>query len=165
MPFAKSLASLLIGAAILSGGVVSASAASAAEIGTEAPRHTFDQAKALVEAGAAHLKAVGPDKAFADFNDPKGQWVQGDLYLFAFDRKGVYRATGFRPERTGQNAWEMTDPAGLKVVQEIVKKARRDGAATVDYLWKNPATGKLENKTSYVVQAGDYAVGAGFYHK
>ena len=131
----------------------------------EVERHGFDQAKALVDEGVAHMKKAGPDKAFADFNDPKGKWIRGDLYLFAFDAKGVYRATGYRPERTGQNAWDMTDAAGLKVVQEIIKKAKRDGSGTVDYLWKNPATGKLENKTSYVVQVGDYVVGAGFYHR
>lgn len=164
MSFAKFLAVLVIGSAVL-GGVSARAAEPKPDSPAEAPRHTFDQAKAMVEEGALHMKAVGPEKAFADFNDPKGRWIVRDLYLFAFDKKGVYKATGFRPERTGQNAWDMTDAAGLKVVQEIVKKAKRDGTATVDYLWKNPATGKLENKTSYVVQVGDYVLGAGFYHK
>ncbi len=164
MAFAKFLAALLVGSALLGGFPVRA-ADTAPAAAVEAPRHTFEQAKSLVDDGALHMKAVGPEKAFADFNDPKGKWVQGDLYLFAFDKRGIYRATGFRPERTGQNAWEMTDAAGLKVVQEIIKKAKRDGTATVDYLWKNPTNGKLENKTSYVALAGDYVIGAGFYHK
>lgn len=131
------------------------------------PSHaTYEQAKKFVDQAVAHLKKVGPDKAFADFNDPKGKWIKGDLYIFVFDGKGVYRATGFRPERTGSNAWDMKDASGtLPVVQEIIKVANRDGAGTVDYLWKNPATGTIENKTSYVVKAGDFAVGAGFYHK
>lgn len=165
MAFVKILAALGIGAVILGGAPTLAADLVPAPAKAEAPRYTFDQAKALVEEGAAHIKAVGPDKAYADFNNPAGKWIRGELYLFAFDKKGVYLATGFRPERTGQNAWNMTDAAGLKVVQEIVKKARRDGTATVDYLWKNPTTGKLENKTSYVVQVGDHVIGAGFYHK
>ncbi|CAA7624805.1 conserved exported hypothetical protein [Magnetospirillum sp. LM-5] len=165
MAFVKILAVLVVGAAVLGGAPAFAADLVPEPAKAEAPRHTFDQAKALVDEGVAHIKAVGPDKAFADFNDPAGKWIRGELYLFAFDKKGVYRATGYRPERTGQNAWEMTDAAGLKVVQEIVKKAKRDGTATVDYLWKNPTTGKLENKTSYVVQVGDHVVGAGFYHK
>lgn len=131
----------------------------------EAPRHTFEQVKPFVEDAAAFLKKAGPDQAFAAFNDPKGKWVRGDLYIFVFDKKGVYKATGFKPERTGQDAWAMKDAAGLLVVQEILKKAKKDGQGLVDYLWKNPATNKLENKTSYVVQAGEYVVGAGFYHK
>ena len=130
-----------------------------------AVRHGYEQAQALADDAVAFMKKVGPEKAFAAFNDPKGKWIKGDLYVFAFDAKGVYKATGFRPERTGSDAWEMTDAAGLKVVQEIIKKAKRNGSGLVDYLWKNPSTGKLENKTSYVVQVGDYVVGAGFYHK
>lgn len=131
-----------------------------------APRHTYEQAKRLVDRAVAHLKRVGSDKAFADFNDSAGRWVEDDLYVFVFDMKGVYKASGFKPERTGADAWKMKDASGrLYVVQEIVKKAKRDGEATVDYLWNNPATGKVENKTSYVVKAGDYVVGAGFYHQ
>lgn len=131
----------------------------------EAPRHGYEQVKPFVDDAVAFMKKAGPDKAFAAFNDPKGKWVRGDLYIFAFDHKGVYRATGFKPERTGSDAWTMKDAAGLLVVQEIIRKAKREGSALVDYLWKNPATGKLENKTSYVVQVGDYVIGAGFYHR
>lgn len=131
----------------------------------EPPRHNFEQVKPFVDDAVAFMKRVGPEKAFEAFNDPKGKWVKGDLYIFAFDKKGVYRATGFKPERTGSDAWKMKDGAGMLVVQEIIKKAKREGSALVDYLWKNPTTGKLENKTSYVVQVGDYVIGAGFYHK
>lgn len=131
----------------------------------ETPRHSFDQVKPFVDDAVAFLKKAGPDKAFAAFNDPKGKWLKDDLYIFVFDMAGVYQASGFKPQRTGSDAWMMKDAAGLLVVQEIVKKARKDGQALVDYLWKNPATGKLENKTSYVVQVGDYVLGAGFYHK
>lgn len=132
----------------------------------DAPRHTYEEVKNFVDAAVAHLKKAGPEKAFADFNDPAGMWVEGDLYIFVFDQKGIYRATGYKPERTGSEAWKMKDASGTRmVVQDIIKKAKRDGAATVDYLWMNPATGKLENKTSYVVREGEYVVGAGFYHK
>lgn len=141
-------------------------AADAAKEPKAAPRHTYEQTKRMVDLAVAHLKKAGPDKAFADFNDPKGKWIADDLYIFVFDMKGVYRATGFKPERTGSDAWNMKDATGqMFVVQEIIKKAKRDGEAMVSYLWKNPATGKLENKTSYVVKAGDFVVGAGFYHQ
>ncbi|MGE5545884.1 MAG: cache domain-containing protein [Solirubrobacterales bacterium] len=130
------------------------------------PHHTYEEAKRFVDDAVAYLKKVGPDKAFAAFNDPRGKWVKGDLYIFVFDQKGVYRATGWKPERTGVNAWKMKDASGsLLVVQEIIKKANRDGSGLVDYLWMNPGTAKLENKTSYVVKVDEYVVGAGFYHR
>lgn len=129
-------------------------------------RHTYEQVKEFVDSAVLHLKKVGPDKAFADFNSPKGPWIRDDLYIFVFDQKGIYKATGYRPERTGSEAWKMKDASGTRlVVQDIVKRAKRDGTALVDYLWQNPATGKLENKTSYVVHVEDYVVGAGFYHQ
>ncbi|OJX70243.1 cache domain-containing protein [Magnetospirillum sp. 64-120] len=155
-----------VGAALL-GVFLLSSPALAAETKEQpqATRHGFEEVQAMVDDAVAFMKKVGPEKAFAAFNDPKGKWIKGDLYIFAFDAKGVYMATGYRPERTGSDSWEMTDAAGLKVVQEIIKKAKRNGSGLVDYLWKNPATGKLENKTSYVVQVGDYVIGAGFYHR
>jgi cytochrome c len=161
-----SLKSILVALACVTALAEPALAAEPAKEPQAAPRHTYEQAKRLVDRAVAHLKKVGPDKAFADFNDANGKWIEDELYIFVFDMKGVYKATGFKPERTGSDAWNMKDASGrLAVVQEIVKKAKRDGEAMVDYLWKNPANGKLENKTSYVVKAGDYVVGAGFYHK
>ncbi|CAA7613429.1 cache domain-containing protein [Magnetospirillum sp. UT-4] len=137
----------------------------AAAQAVEPPRHSAEEVAAFVNEAVEFMKKVGPEKAFAAFNNPKGKWIDGDLYIFVFDMKGVYKATGYRPERTGTDAWKMTDAAGQLVVQEIVKRAKRHGTSTVDYLWKNPLTGKLENKTSYVVHSGDYVVGAGYYHK
>lgn len=165
MSLAKSFAVLLAAAIPLVAPLVALPAAAQETKAAEAPRRSFEQVKAFVDDAVAFMKKVGPDKAFQAFNDPQGKWIKGDLYIFAFDNKGVYRATGYKPERTGSDAWKMTDGAGLLVVQEIIKKARRDGSGLVDYLWKNPTTGKLENKTSYVVQVGDHVIGAGFYHK
>ncbi|MCA1909067.1 MAG: cache domain-containing protein [Magnetospirillum sp.] len=159
--FHTRLGAALLGALLLSGPVMAAETKQPAE----PVRPGFEDVQALVDDAVAFMKKVGPEKAFAAFNDPKCKWIKGELYIFAFDAKGVYMATGFRPERTGSNSWEMTDAAGLKVVQEIIKKAKRNGSGLVDYLWKNPTNGKLENKTSYVVQVGDYVIGAGFYHR
>src|SRR5215472_3131298 len=47
--------------------------------------HTPDQAKALVQRAAEYLKREGKDKALAAFNDPKGEFVDGDLYLVVLD--------------------------------------------------------------------------------
>lgn len=153
-------------AALLGGILLLSAPAGAAEPAKPHTNHTYEEVKPFVDGAVAHFKKVGPEKAFADFNDPKGKWIKDDLYIFVFDMQGTYRATGLKPERTGVDAWKMKDASGtMFVVQEIVKRAKRDGEGLIDYLWLNPATGKLENKTSYVVKAGDYVIGAGFYHK
>lgn len=153
---------LCLGLALVAAPAIAAPAKEAAA----QPRHTYDEVKAFVESAVAHLKKVGPQKAFADFNASSGPWIKDELYIFVFDQKGLYMATGYRPERTGTEAWKMKDASGTRlVVQDIIKKAKRDGTASIDYLWQNPSSGKLENKTSYVVQVDEYVVGAGFYHK
>ena len=127
------------------------------------PAQGYAQAQSLVDEAATFLRQAGPDQAFAAFNDPNGKWVRGDLYIFAFDQKGTYRATGFQPERTGTNAWELTDVSGFKVVQAIIAKSQRNGSGLVEYLWKNPLSNRIEMKTSYVLKVDDFVIGAGFY--
>lgn len=157
---------LALVALVLGFAALAAPAVAAAGKETPKARHTYEQVKDFVDSAVLHLKKAGPDKAFADFNDPDGSWIKDDLYIFVFDQKGVYKASGYKPERTGSEAWKMKDASGTRlVVQDIVKRAKRDGTALVDYLWQNPSTGKLENKTSYVVHVEDYVIGAGFYHK
>lgn len=137
----------------------------AAAVDQKPSRATYDQTKSFVDEAVALYRRVGAQQAFKAFNDPKGRWVRGDLYIFAFDLKGVYMATGYRPERTGTNAWAMKDAAGAPVVQEILRAANAKGNALVDYLWTNPVSGLVENKTSYVVKVDKYVIGAGFYHR
>lgn len=129
----------------------------------EPVRHTFAQARVLVFDAAEFLERAGPERAFDAFNNPISKWVRGDLYIFAFDMNGVYRASGFQPERTGINAWEMTDPKGFKVVQEFIRLAKAEGSGLVEYLWHNPVTGRIETKTSFIMKVGEYVIGAGFY--
>ncbi len=72
----RKLLTVLFALAALCGGVVMAAAQTA---------HTADQAKAFVEKAAAFYKSEGKEKALAAFSDPKGAWVDGDLYLVVQD--------------------------------------------------------------------------------
>src|SRR5690606_5866553 len=49
--------------------------------------HTPDQAKAFVEKAVTFYKTAGREKALAVFSDPKGEFVEGDLYIFVMDMK------------------------------------------------------------------------------
>jgi cytochrome c len=57
-------------------------------------RGTPDEAKALVEKAAAHLTAVGAEKAFADFNNPTGGYVDRDLFVFVYSLDGKIVSAG-----------------------------------------------------------------------
>jgi signal transduction histidine kinase len=59
---------------------------------------------------------------------------------------------------------QLKDANGKKFVQEMRDVAQSKKPGWVDYVWVNPVTKALENKTTYVRQAEDkYTVGAGIY--
>ena len=64
---------------------------------------TLEEAKALGEKAAAYVKANGKDKAIAEFNNPTGPWVKGDLYVVLQDFNGVVLANGGNTGLVGQN--------------------------------------------------------------
>lgn len=118
-----------------------------------------EDAKAMALKAAAFLEEAGPEAAFDAFtNSP--EWKDGDLYVFAADNNGLLVAHGFNPELIGSNSLDLTDADGKYFVREFVAVTDQ---GWVDYKWKSPTTGEIEDKTSYIVRAGDYVVGVGAY--
>ena len=147
---------LLAGASVLTG------------VGAIAPQlagaHTTSaQAQAMEDKAVAELKQAGPDKAFAEFNDAKGAYKVGDLYVFVFSMKGVYEASGANPKLVGTNALNLTDVRGKHLVREMIAVAKTRGHGRVDYIWLNRADNRVEHKNSLVQRVGDHIVGVGYY--
>jgi cytochrome c len=137
---------------------VLATAALAQEHGTR------EEAKAMVDAAVEHVKKVGPDKAFKDFTG-EAAWKRKDLYVMAYDNKGVVMGHGANEKLIGRNLMELKDPNGVLVVAELTKIATTRGEGWVDYSWPHPQTKKLEDKSTYVrkLQNFDGWVGVGIY--
>ena len=66
----------------------------AAEFGTPA------EAEAMVKKAVAEIKANGKDKAFAEFNNPKGKFTDRDLYITVYDMNGKCLSHGANPKMT-----------------------------------------------------------------
>jgi signal transduction histidine kinase len=126
---------------------------------------TLDDAKAMAEKAAAYVKANGKDKAIAEFNNPKGQFVKGDLYIIAQGFDGVMLANGGNPKLVGQNHFEVKDPNGKLFVQEMVQVAKTQGKGWVEYVWANPVTKKAQAKKTWVIriEGADYYIGCGLF--
>jgi hypothetical protein len=123
-----------------------------------------EEAKALVDAAVEYVKKVGPDKAFKEFTtDPA--WKKKDLYVMAYDNKGVCVGHGANQKLVGQNLIDLKDPNGVKVVVELTKVATAKGEGWVDYSWPHPETKKVEDKSTYVRKLSNYDgwVGVGTY--
>ena len=122
-----------------------------------------ERAIALVRRGIAHLRAQGPDKAFAEFSDPRGRFVEGDLYLAVLDMNCVVCANGGNPAIVGRDDSELADSDGKRFSAEFVQVALTRGRGWVDYRWTNPRSGRIEPKSSYVEREGNYVLACGIY--
>ncbi len=123
------------------------------------------KAVALVNKGIAHIKTAGEQKAFADFSDKNGGFVNGEYYLFIVDFNGNTLAHGGNPALVGQSLLELKDADGKFFIKEFIKATREKKAAWVDYKWSNPTTKKVEPKSTYVkkMEGKDYFLGCGIY--
>jgi hypothetical protein len=65
-----------------------ATVALASEFGTPA------QAEAMVKKAVGFIKANGKEKGLAEISNPKGKFVDRDLYVFVYDMNGNASLTG-----------------------------------------------------------------------
>lgn len=119
----------------------------------------------MVKDAAALYKASGMEKTLDALNDPKGQFVKGSLFVFAFDENGTLLANATAPDKVGQNLLDVPDSKGKKFRKEFIEVAMRDGSGWVDYTNINPKTKVDEPKTSYIEKAGELIIGCGIYKK
>jgi cytochrome c len=122
-----------------------------------------DQAKAMVEEAAAFLNANGKEKALLEFNNPKGKYVKGEVYIFAYDLNATVIAHPINPKLIGKNLLEVPDADGKTFRKDIAELAKTKGTGWVDYKYKNPSTNKVENKTTLIKKVGDTIICCGIY--
>jgi cytochrome c len=114
--------------------------------------------------GHRRLKANGPEKAYAAFNDPQGQFVDRDLYLFVFDMSGRTLAHGANKKLLDKNLIALKDADGKTFIKQFVDVANTKGQGWIDYKWPHPHTKAIENTSSCVQKLGDGTlIGVGIY--
>jgi polar amino acid transport system substrate-binding protein len=106
----------------------------------------------------------GKDKALEVFNDPKGKFVRGELYIIAYDFNGTRLAHPYMPKKIGENALNVTDLNGVASNRNMREVAKRGGGFTY-YIWPNPAhSNAQELKLTYVLKVDEGLwLGAGTY--
>ena len=131
----------------------------AAEGGTAA------EAEAMVKRAAAHIGAVGPEKAYADFTEGKTGFREKDLYVIVYSLGGKNLAHGANKRLVGQELIGMKDPDGKPLNQMIVDVAKSPAGAgwTDTFKFRSPTTDKLQTRKVYVQRVGDTAVGTGVF--
>ena len=126
---------------------------------------TAVEAEAMVKKAVAFIKSEGKDKAFSEISNPKGRFIDRDLYIFVYDMNGKCVAHGFNQKMIGKELIDMTDPDGKFYVKERVEIAKTKGRGWQDYKFTNPISKKLEQKKAYIEKVDDLIVGCGIYKK
>ena len=128
-------------------------------------RGTPAQAQAMVAKAVALFEEAGLKAAFDRFtNRPGAEFNHLDLYIFVLKAEKGARIVSHAQSRSliGTNASTLIDPGGLSIGRAILEKAK-PGSAWVDYGWKDPLTGKIVPKSSWVVRHKGYIFGCGIH--
>ena len=134
----------------------------AAPLAHAGERATAAEAQAMVKKAVAYLQKNGPQKAYAEFNNPQGQFRDRDLYLVVFDMQGNGLAH-VNPRLVGKPTGDIRDADGKQIFHAQRKLALEQGKGWVDYKWPNPVGGKIEQKSTYLERVGDIIIMCGIY--
>jgi len=159
------LAAVIAGALAMGGGCGGSSKTQSTTTTPHGKILTKQEVVDFVTEAIKYAKAQGKDKAVAEFNNTKGKFVRGELYIYAYDWNGVALANGANPSLAGKDLIDMTDPNGVKVIQELIKVAK-GGGGWVSYAWPYPGTKINEPKLGYADKVDDtWWLGSGMYEK
>jgi cytochrome c len=132
----------------------------------QAAEPTEKDAIAMVERGAALIKAKGKDEMMKRIIAKDPDFVQGSLYIDMRDLyTGIVLAHPINPSIVGKDLTDVPDASGKKYRRDIINLGQSKGRGWVDYQYKNPTSGKIEPKTTYILRVDDVVLEAGIYKK
>ncbi|HKC13582.1 MAG TPA: cache domain-containing protein [Vicinamibacteria bacterium] len=126
---------------------------------------TAREAEAMVDRGVARIKAVGAERAYADFTGKAPGFVDRDLYVMVYDLEGLVLAHGQNPKMVGKDLIDLRDADGKAWVRERVELARSKGKFWHDYKFTDPVTKKVLPKSTYCERVESTAVCVGIYKR
>lgn len=127
---------------------------------------TEKDAIAMAERGAAFIKANGKEEMMKRITAKDPDFLQGSLYVDMRDiHTGIVLAHPVNPAIVGKDLTDVPDANGKRYRREIIELAAKKGKGWVDYQYKNPTTGKIEPKTTYILRVNDVVLEAGIYKK
>ncbi len=88
-----------------------------------------------------------------------------DGYIFVVTYDGVTLMNPVQRDLIGKNLWELTDPNGVKVIQEERKAVQNPDGAFIHYVWGKPSQSEPVSKISFMkgVPEWKWMAGAGVY--
>ena len=124
---------------------------------------TADEALTLINRAYDLVQSSGFEQAFSVFHDKDGGFVDRDLYVFVFDRQGVYRVMGADANRVGSSLFDAPGVDAQQLLDDAWHRCEQ-GGGWVEYNIINLVTGDVRGKSSYVLPlSDDLLIGCGAY--
>jgi len=117
----------------------------------------------MVEQAAKAIAVHGLGKAYG--NTPKSVWsrANGGLYVFVFDRLGILHHHP-QDRMIGHNIGQTRDVRGEPFIAKILNSlAPPRETVWTEYLWRDPADGRIRIKRAFSRRVGDLVVTCGYY--
>ena len=121
------------------------------------------RAKEWVANAIAFYNASGKEIALAEFTNPKGPFVQNEMYIFVLDSRGYMVAHGVNEKYTNKSFVDLKDSKGKSFIREIIDGANAKGKGWVEYHWYNPVTKVTKPKSLYFEKVDDLIICSGVY--
>lgn len=123
-----------------------------------------DEARQMVFDAMVEIGRLGLRDAMDVFHDKNGRFNWKDLYVFIFDRQGVYVVCGSDKGRVGVRLGDLIGEVGDKLTEDAWRICDDEGGGWVQYSIQNPLTKEVQTKLSYVVPIDqNQLVGCGCY--
>jgi len=118
----------------------------------------------FVDDAAVYAREHGKEAAVKEFNDPNGTFIDGELYIFAYEMDGTVIALPFQQGLLGTVRAGIADSNGVEFIDAKIEAAAR-GGGSVYYIYPNPKDDYREElKLAYVVPIDDsWYIGSGIY--
>ncbi len=126
---------------------------------------TKDEAVAMVKKAVEFIKANGNEKAFEEISNPKGKFVDRDLYVVVYDMNAICLAHGQKASMVGKELIDFKDTDGKEYMKERIELMKKEPSAWQNYKFMNPVSKEIEPKSMYLERSGDLIVGCGVYSK
>ena len=121
------------------------------------------EAKSFVANAISFYKSSGKDIALAEFTNPKGPFVQDEMYVFVLDLKGAMIAHGVNEKYIDKNFIDLKDSDGKRFIRDIVDMVKEKGSGFVEYKWYNPVSKETKPKRVYFEKVDDLIFCGGIY--
>lgn len=107
-------------------------------------------AVALMDKAIAHFTKVGADQAYKDFSDPKGGFIQGEIYIVVQDMQANMIHHSTNAKLIGKPMLAAKDADGREFNKDMLAILEKANDGWVKYKWSNPETKKIGQKESYI---------------